>query len=249
MSNSEDYAAKLAEIEAIPNDQVKAPNIPVDVFLQEVENTIKWVIPDQTKLTAAGLDSTLVEDLPIRAGALREAQSLWNTIRFSQEEAQKQWNEQSPGAFDLRDTLLHTFRYAFRNDDSLKTQVDQIANGAGNADMIQDLNDLALLGNAHTDLLTVVGFDLTTLATAATTSTGMANLLSQATVDRSTPNAERIIRDKAYIFTKQVLDEIRVCGQFVFWRDPERLRGYVSQYFKTLRKKNSGKDDATEAPV
>ncbi|MCF7797171.1 MAG: hypothetical protein K9N11_07725 [Lentisphaeria bacterium] len=184
MSNAEDYAAKLAEIEAIPLDQVKTPNMPVDAFLQEVENTVKWVIPDQDKLTAAGLDWTLVEDLPLRAGALREAESLWNTVRFSQEEAQKQWKEQSPAGYDLRDTLLHTFRFAFRNDESLLTQVSRIAEGGGHADMLQDLNDLAILGNANTDLLTAIGFDVTQLATAATLSDELAELLSQATVDR-----------------------------------------------------------------
>ena len=237
MSNAEDYAAKLAEIEAIPTDQIKSPGMPVDVFLQEVENTCKWVIEDQAKLEAAGLDWTLVDDLPIRAGALREAQSLWNTVRFSQEEAQRQWNEQVPTAYDLRDTLLHTFRFAFRNDSSLMTQVDQIAGGAGHADMIQDLNDLALLGNAHADLLTAVGFDVALLATAATTSSAMAALLSQATVDRAAPNTERIIRDKALVYTKQALDEIRKCGQFVFWRDEYRVKGYASQYHRHQGKK------------
>jgi len=58
-----------------------------------------------------------------------------------------------------------------------------------------------------------------------------------------------IIRDKAYTYTKQALEEIRVCGQFVFWRDPKRLRGYTSQYFKILRKKNSSKNGAEDAPA
>ena len=146
MSSSEDYQAKIAEIEAIADDQVKSPTMPVDVFLQEVENTVKWVQDDKDKLIAAGLDWTLVDDMPIRAGALREAQSLWYKERFSREEAQKEWNEKSPDAYDLRDTLLHTFRFAFRNEADLTSRVAIISEGSGNADMIQDLNDLALLG-------------------------------------------------------------------------------------------------------
>lgn len=245
MSNAEDYAAKLAEIEAIPNDQVKAPDLPVDVFLQEVENLCKWVIPDQEKLVAAGLDWALVTDLPVRAGALREAQSLWNTVRFAREEAQKQWKEQSPAAYDLRNGLLHAFRYAFRHESDLITQVNLITDGTGHADMIQDLNDLAILGNAHTDLLTAIGFDLTQLATAAMTSAELATLLSQATVDRAAPNPERVIRDRAFTFTKQVLDEVRACGQYVFWHDEERVRGYASQHKRNLRRKIASADVPT----
>ena len=246
MSSAEDYAAKIAAIEAIPYDQLKSPNMPVDVFLQEVENTVKWVQDDKDKLVAAGLDWTLVDDMPARAGALREAQSLWYKERFAREEAQKEWSEKSPDAYDLRDTLLHTFRYAFRNEADLTSRIAIIAEGSGNADMIQDLNDLSLLGKDHTDLLTAVGFDITLLDTAAATSAEMASILSQATVDRSDQNTERIIRDKAYLFLKQALDEVRVCGQYVFWRNDARLKGYVSQYFKNRRKKNNtSSDEAT----
>lgn len=240
MSGAEDYQAKLAAIEAIPGDQIKSPNLPVDVFLQEVENTVKWVQDDKDKLVAAGLDWTLVDDLPVRAGALREAQSLWYKERFAREEAQKEWNVKSPEAFDLRDSLLHAFRYAFRNESDLSSRIAIIAEGSGNADMIQDLNDLALLGKDHTDLLTAIGFDVTLLDTAATTSEEMAALLSQSTVDRQKENVNRIIRDKAYTYAKQALDEVRACGQYVFWRDDARLKGYVGQYFKNRHKKNQG---------
>jgi len=246
MSSAEDYAAKIAEIEVIPEAQMKSPNMPVDVFLQEVENTVKWVQDDKDKLIATGLDWTLVDDLPVRAGALREAQSLWFKVRFAREDAQKEWNEKSPDAYDLRNTLLHVFRFAFRNEADLTSRINAIAEGSGNADMIQDLNDLALLGKGHTDLLTAVGFDLTLLDTAAATSAEMAALLSQSTTDRKKENVNRIIRDKAYTYVKQALDEVRACGQFVFWRDDARSKGYVSQYFKNRRKKNTTETTETK---
>ncbi|MFH1213199.1 MAG: hypothetical protein V1681_03870, partial [Candidatus Neomarinimicrobiota bacterium] len=228
MSSAEDYQAKLTEIGAIAANQVKSPNMPVDAFLQEAENTYHWVQDDKVKLVAAGLDWSLVDDLPVRAGALREAQSLWYKERFSREDAQKQWNEKSPDAYDLRDTLLHDFRYAFRNEADLTSRINAIAEGSGHADMIQDLNDLALLGKDHTDLLTAIGFDLTLLDTAAALSTELATLYSEVSTAQNEENAERVIRDRAYTYVKMALDEIRNCGQFVFWRDDERLKGYAS---------------------
>jgi len=241
MSSTEDYTAKIAEITAIPNDVIKSPNMPIDIFLQEVENTFKWIQEDKEKLISSGLDWTIVEDMPVRAGALREAQSIWYKTRFSKKAAQKEWNEKSPNAYDLRDTLLHDFRFAFRNETDLKSRIDVIAEGSGNADMIQDLNDLSLLGKEYPDALSSIGFDLTQLDIAAALASEMAEILSEATTDRSEEKAERNIRDKAYTFVKQVLDEVRICGQYVFWRDSARVKGYSSQYFKNRRKKNTKK--------
>lgn len=69
MSSTEDYTAKIAEINAIGDDETKSPNMPIDIFLQEVENTFKWIQEDKNKLIPLGLDWTLVEDMPVRAGA------------------------------------------------------------------------------------------------------------------------------------------------------------------------------------
>ncbi len=186
---------------------------------------------------AAGLDWTLVESLPERAGALRESESLWFKIRFSREEAEKEWLTKSPAAYELRDTLLHDFRFAFRNIPEIANRVAAIAEGSGHADMIQDLNDLSVLGKANPEPLAAIGFDATLLDTAAATADEMATLLSEATVVRADRNIERIIRDRAYTYLKQALDEIRACGQYVFWRNEERYKGYISSYHKKEHKK------------
>ena len=232
MSNTDDYQAKIAEIEAIAAEEMKSPNMPVAAFIQEAEDLHKWCADDQAQLTGAGLDWTIVNDLPVRAGALREAESLWFKERFSREEAQKQWNEQSPQVFDLRNQLVHDFFYAFRNEDSLKNRVTEIAEGSSNADMIQDLNDLAVLGRTNTTLLEAINFDMTKLDTAATAADEMSELLSQATSDKADNSATRIIRDKAYTFLKQAVDAIRDCGQYIFWREDNRFKGYISRYHK-----------------
>ena len=104
-------------------------------------------------LITHGLDRTFVENLPERAGALREAQSVWMREFKSREEAEEEWIKQAPEAFKMRDKLLDAFRYAFRKQDYLLSNVAVIAGGHGREDMIQDLNDLAVLGRANTSLL------------------------------------------------------------------------------------------------
>ena len=157
MANIDDYNAKIGEILAIPEKDVTEPTMPVDVYLQEAENLAKWSIMDLAPLAAIGITQQMINDLPVRAGALREAQSVWFKDRNSQLEAQREWGIQSPLAFELRDELVHTFRYAFRNDAALMARVAEIADGSSNADMIQDLNDLSVLGKNNVSPL---GMDL-----------------------------------------------------------------------------------------
>ncbi len=235
MSNQDDYQAKLNVITVIPSEETKSPNMPVDVYLQEAENVYHWSQDDQAQLTGAGLDWTLVQDLPVRAGALRESQSLWFKERFTREEAEKQWKEQAPAGYDLRTRVLHSFRYAYRNADDLHSRVSAISDGSGHADMIQDLNDIAVLGKENLEPLQAINFDVALLDEAAATADTLSDLLAQATTDREENNSARVIRDQAFTHLKEVVDAVRNCGQYVFWRNAERLKGYGSRYLRRVR--------------
>jgi len=114
----------------------------------------------------------------------------------------------------------------------LLNRVRAIAEGDSNADMIQDLNDLSVLGKANIVPVKAVGAKPTRLDEAATKADEMANLLAAANGDRAEQSEAKTIRDKAYTHLKELIDEIRDAGKFLFWRTPDRYKGYVSQYWK-----------------
>jgi len=242
MSSSADYNQLLPEIQAIKPENVLTPNMPVDVFVQEAENLFHWSTDDQKALSGAGLDGDLINLLSVRAGACREAQSLWIKERNMRKEAEQAWKEQAPAAYDLRNQLIHGFRYAFRKQASLLTRVDEIAQGDSNSDMVQDLNDLAVLGKANLDLVNAVGISLEMLDNAANVSDAMGDILGTTNGERQTDSEAMIIRDQAFTLLKQAVDEIRDCGKYVFWRNPDRLKGYTSDYWQ---RKNASKPVAT----
>ena len=232
MSSTTDYNELLPVLMAMNSADVLIPNIPIDVFVQEAENLYHWCLDDRNALTRIGLDWNLVTTLPLRAGACREAQSLWNKERNTRQEAEQTWKNEAPAAFDLRDQLLHDFRFAFRKSEGLLVRIDEIALGNTNSDMVQDLNDLATLGKANTVLLTPIDFDLTKLDLAATISDRMGDLLGATNGERKEVSETIQIRDKAYTYLKQAVDEIRECGKFAFWRNPDRLKGYISDHWQ-----------------
>jgi len=235
---------KVADkIEAVENPE--NPKVPVDVAAQEAENLYVWCQQDKDMLEKAGLDWNLVTDLPTRTAACRYAQAQWQKDYLSLEDVQRQWNEQSPKAYDLRDELIHHFFHGYRKLPDLYSHTRRIAEGSGHADMIQDLADLAALGRQYPEPLIAIGMDLNLLEVADTRSGEMATLLARTNGERMSNSKLKVTRDKAYAFLKVAVDEIRQCGQYVFWHDDERAKGYVSQYFKK-RGKSHKKEQSPE---
>ena len=244
MSSTTDYNELLPILVAMSPADILSPNIPIDVFVQEAENLYHWCPDDKDALIRVGLDWNLVISLPIRAGACREAQSLWTKERNTRQDAEEAWKKEAPAAFDLRDQLVHDFRFAFRKSDGLLSRVEEIAQGDTNSDMVQDLNDLATLGRANGDLLGKVGFDFSLIDKAASLSDRMGDLLGATNGERKEVSETMQIRDKAYTYLKQAVDEIRECGKFAFWRNPDRLKGYFSEHWQ---KANATKANAEKA--
>ncbi len=238
--SKQNFEEKLEEIQKIKN--VLTPRIPVAIYVQEAEDLYEWAMPDRKALKEAGLDISLLDDLQKRAGALRYSQSVWQKEFNTYEEAQKEWNEKSPRAFDLHDVLIHEFLHAYHDYPDLLSKVRSIAEGWGNADMLQDLSDLAVLGKANPKPFEKSHLDPALLDEAEALSAELSETLAKANGLRESDNNFKIIRDKAYTFLKIAVDEIRRNGQYKFWRTPERKKGYVSKYRKNKRDKGDNNE-------
>lgn len=242
MGNQENYEKKLEVIKTIEDSQIKTPHhIPVEVYIQEADKLYHWAREDKDALVAAGLPWDLVEDLPTRCGALIEAEARWQTQRNTEKKYSQEWNKQSPLAYDLRNRLLRDFRFAFRDRPAQVAAVRAISKGESHADMIQDLNDLAVLGKANPQLLEAIQFDMSLLDKAARTSKEMAVLLAKSTSERMKPEEAKEIRDQTYTHLKEAVDKIRFHGQYVFRENKNRFIGYRSNHIRKIKKRQKRK--------
>lgn len=236
MSNQTDFEEMKQDIEAVPDEEVKTPAMPMGIYLQEAEDLYAWSLMDQVLLVAAGLVWALVEGLPKLIGATRFAQSLWHALRFDKEEARAKYQRLSPAAYDLRDQVVHHMLFAFRGQEDKLTRIRAIAEGSGDSDMIQDLSDLAVFGRTNPGPLEAINFDMALLDRCATESDAMSSLLAVARGETAGAKEIKVHRDKAYTLLKQRVDEIREHGRYVFWRNEERLKGYASEYMRRGRR-------------
>jgi len=237
MGNKEAYDQMLNEAKALKKEEIQTPYMPIGIYLQEAEDLYQWCIKDKEQLIAAGIPETHFEKVNIGAGALRHGQSVWAEDLKTRQEAEQQWVERSPLAFDLCDQMIHTFRYAYRDEESILTNISAIAEGDGAADMIQDLSDLAVLGEKNPEPLKQINFDMALLEECATTSAEMADLRGAANGEKFSTNDNLLIRNQLYTLLKGYVDDIRNCGKYLFWRNADRLKGYKSAYNKNVNTK------------
>ena len=230
--STNDLTICMDGINAIHDDMIIEPRIPVDVFVQEVENLFAWCREDIPKLTTAGVNEEKINDLNIRVGALRQAQSLWIKDHRTVKDAECEWKELLPKGYDMRDEMMHTLQYAFRGNKELLGRVNEIAKGSGDPDMIQDLNDSAVLAKENKHLIIPIGFDLTRLDVVFEMSSKCADTLAIANGSKQKGNESKVFRDKAYTYLKELVDEVRACGKYLFWKDSKRIVGYQSSYWK-----------------
>ena len=235
----------LVQIKSIKDDEIKVPtNIPIDTYTQEAEMLYHWSIEDKQRLIDKGLQADLIDSLPIRIEVLRKAESEWQIAKVGQEDLKKEWNDKSKEAYNLKKELLHNFNFALKNNSEVLKKISDIKKNSGHADMFQDLNDLGLLGKEFKTKLEYIKFDFTLLDKAIELSKQLSPIYAKLTNKKGSSTEAKKFRDQAYTYLKQSVDKIRDYGQFVFWKDKDRKKGYYSQHISKKNAKRS-KDDKT----
>lgn len=229
MSYQEDYSAWKEQIEALSQEETKLPNQPVDECAANAEALAKEADKDREALQKAGMDGTIIDDLTSLAGALRYCQAQWMSEYRARQEAQKEWQEQSPEAYELRNEMLHHFRFAYRKHPEVKKKVVRISEGSGHADMIQDLLELAVLGENYPEPLTAIGYDVALSQKARTTSRAMSELLAAANGSADATSGNKLNRDRAYTLLAAKVSMVREYGRYVFWRNEARREKYYAR--------------------
>lgn len=231
-TTSKNFNDLKATIEALDDKLIKVPDLPVDIFNQEAENLYQVALNDKPELLARGLKEETIELLQKAAGASRYAQATWNKERNEKEAAEQEWKEKSPEAYALRNDLLSELEFAFYDNYDLQSVMARIREGNNDADMIQDLVDLSVVGKDNKALLEKTGFDEVLLDQAEKTADMMSELLAKANGAKDENNQSKILRDKAYTYLKQLVDEVRRYGKFVFRNTPDHAAKYASAYYR-----------------
>lgn len=226
MSYIENFEQWKTALESMSLEEVKLPNQPIDDYVAAIEALSVAANEDRGALVSVGLNGQLIDDLPSLSGALRYCQAEWMSVYRAREDARIEWQEKSPGAYELRDELLHHFTFAYRAHDDVLNKVRRIREGSSHADMIQDLIELAVLGEKNPEPLAAISFDMAKFDGARTLSQQMSGLLAAVNGSAEEGNQAKVLRDKAFTLLDEKAGSIREFGKYVFWKDEKKQQRY-----------------------
>jgi hypothetical protein len=243
MTDKQNYETVKPKLLLIPKEDIKEPNLPVNIAIGEAMDLHNYASTDREILETCDLDLNLIDDLEIRASALRAAQVNWVQVRKESTEIEEKWRKLSKEAFELRDELLHFCRYAYRNDKSAMHIVYHVAEGFTNTDMVQDLSHMAGLIVLKPDAFTAVGGDVEKATRAQTLAEECGAMLGSVNNDKANADKHsKDMRDRAFTYLKEAMDAIRNAGRFVFYKDADKEALYASPYFRKIRERNQSKE-------
>lgn len=229
------YKSIQDRIESIPKNQIKTCSIPLSIYLQEAEYLHGRAGKDLEQLKLCGITKEYLDDLQTRIEACRLIFLQWKSVNKETGENLKKWKELSPEAFALKDELIHIFLYAYRKNPHLITTIKDIRKGNSQVEMIRALKNLSVLGLRNLKTIESINITKEKLIRASELSDDMALLLASYHTEQGSSYKTKDLQLKAYTYLRELVDEIRLAGKYVFWKDKTHLKEYASEY---VRKKN-----------
>jgi len=244
MSDTQDFNRILPLLKNLADNEVRTPDMPVDVAVAEAETMGAAALEDLEKLTAVGMSAELIAELPAAAGTLRVANAKWMAMWGEQKEAQKIWQGKEPEGYGLRDEMVAAMRYALRKEKEGLTILRRIQDGRSQTDMIQDLRNLAELGEKYKEQLEAINMKAEKLEQCREMANELGNLHAKAYVADNAKEAKDI-RDRAFTYMRHIMSEILDAAEYIFRLGPDRLDYYYSNYRKR-KYRNSRRDETMQ---
>ena len=241
MSSSDFSPEELDLLNTVPDNEVKYPSMPIAVYIQEAYDLYTFSVDDLPQLLAAGLSPGLHESLAARVDLCAKAQSAWASVQ-----ATNLVKEELEEGRQFMAKLVRQYRYALRKHPKHLKLIRRMASERSNAALFQNLLTMAIIGEEDHELFLPPGLDPALPARARYLSEYLPSRYAEYTSEQKSGYDSRLLRDRAFTLLKQAVDELRVCGRYVFANNPHHYQGYCSDYMKKKASKQKKRRHSTK---
>ena len=214
-------------------------NIPVATVVLEARELEGLVARLGKKILAASrLDEALIEGLAGRIEALEAAEAAWGMHRTLMLPTGKKQLRTS--AEELRSDAVAALRHFVSDNARVQAQLNRIVEGTDLADLIEDLKKLAPLVDTHASKLTRAQLPAkggASLLAAAKALEAASQEAASARAGSDEARTSLALRNRAYWWLREAIDEIRECGRHAFRKNADQARLFRSSYSRKNNKR------------
>lgn len=225
------------QLNALPHDKVRRIVMPIATALQEAQDLLELCrIPTVTvALEEVGMKPGFDRELEVRIQAAREAQSAWIAAR--ERIKPKELLELETEAVSLRRRMLAASRFNLRDVREAQVALATIRGGNGVDDLVQDLFDLASVCVKYAPAFDADrSFDVDEhIDKARTLGRRLSHVVSSVRLGTDA-TAARELRDRAFSYMQELVNEIRFAGRYAFRDDPISVARFSSRHLKKQRR-------------
>lgn len=234
-----DLAARLAGL--FDGAEDTPPKLPIKVAIFEAERTVDPARRLRDRLAALpDFDLTDVDHLPQLILALSTAENDWLDARA--QKAELSLGQLRRDAERLRGRMMSSLRYLLRRDDGAQRTLDEIAEGDGIADLVDDLHKLARIWETRPEAQADVHLRDDASEQARTYATTLAS-----GADSEVALAALAQRNRVYWALERALTEIRSAASYLLASEPKKLAAFGSRYHAEKVRRNRSKPAPTPA--
>ncbi len=233
------YSDVIAVIMSIEDELIRSLDMSEEEALEEAYTLNEAVSEDAELLRSRGCPEIFINTLLSRIKLFGYI-TTYILLKIDDDASiQEMWMSEKRKGYALRRTLVGAFEVAYRNEKRRLAQIDSIKEGRGDADMIVDLLSYAEMGNAYPEALAKIFFDMAQLEEARTLSNTLSTLLAKCNIAPDEEKELRELRNRAYTWLKEAMDEIRTFGLWIHADNPEKRERYVSAFHQENGKKGA----------
>lgn len=231
-SKTDPLASLNGTLRSLPAAAVREPDMPMAIFNQQGNDVVAFLEQNpavRERLLKVGLPREVLDGLPFALGAAQAAESAWQAVFSPRSPADLVALEVSAGR--LRADAVAALRWNLRNDRIAQGTLDAIQDGLGSADLVQDLDALAVLVEQHEGAFEAdKTFDAKERArTCREKAKELRDALSGTRADMTRDDAKDL-RDRAFTHADELVDQTREAARYAFRDEPETAARFQNRY-------------------
>ncbi|MFP4165487.1 MAG: hypothetical protein ACLFVE_16060 [Chitinispirillaceae bacterium] len=239
----------LPQINDIEEKDLERIIMPLEYYLGECNRLSKRISEHRDYLEENHMDFTMLDKMDEIVEACIMSLAQFHMVDFPNTGAKVEFEKAKEDAEYLLFDLITTFDFAFQDAPHLLKKVSFIRQGGSHMDMVTDLADCNVLGTENSSYLEKIHYDMDNVARARELSLRLADLLAQATADKSESKELRIHRDKCFTLLKLTMDAALRHARYIYRHDKKTAEEFRINPppRRSYRRKNDDEDSTAQA--